>query len=301
MKIKKSLYIIFTVIAISGIVLAFVGRALCVDHPKDYRAVQEEITVPEEISDVWVSEERIYVCYRVASCVNVYDKSGNFLWAVSAPFMRTASFMLMDEKLIIYNAEAFVYNVTNGEFIEVTPTKEIKFPDVDDTSSENKEETPRPGDVVFDWYTVSILDSNSTPNTIYSTPKWYWIFNFYLGFTVSAIGSLGISSVSLFEKTKAWLNIRGNGKITHREAKKYLLYIRVTSAIQLLCAIVNIFIGSTIAVTILTVHFVVAGVIMYNLIENLSCTEYEYRLMDFWKAVGIATFILAFLTLSFCL
>ena len=300
MKFKKILSIAFAVIAVLGVVLAFTGRIIAIDHPSDYREKQEEIKVPEEIYDVWVGNGKIYVCYRVASCVNVYDLEGNFLWAVSAPYIKTASFLLTETELIIYNAEAFVYNVENGSFIEVKPATEITFPELPELPMEPEEIPPQPGDIVVDWYTVSVLNESGQPETVIALPTWYWIFNFYVGFIISAIGSLGLSAISLVEKTKAWLAIRSTGEITHPQAKKYIAYISVTTVVQFVYALINIFVGVALPVFLLTAHFAIGGVIMYNLIENLSCTEYEAKLFDFLKAIAAASFIVMFLSLSFC-
>ena len=70
--------------------------------------------------------------------------------------------------------------------------------------------------------------------------------------------------------------------------------------VNAVATIANIILCSTTVVALLSAHFVIGGVIMYNLIENLSCTEYEKRMFDLLKAVAIASYTLLFLTLSFC-
>ena len=60
MKFKKILSIAFAVIAVLGVVLAFTGRIIAIDHPSDYREKQEEIKVPEKVFPVrlWYMHDR---------------------------------------------------------------------------------------------------------------------------------------------------------------------------------------------------------------------------------------------------
>jgi len=296
--LKKILRIILVSFFISGFVLAFTGRILCIDSPKSYRELQEEIKKPEEISDVWVSADRIYLCYRMGTYVNVYSRDGSFLWAVSAPYMKNARFLLTETELIIFSKEAFVYDVKNGAFKEVRNTDGLNEAL---TPPEGGEELPpQAGDLIFDWYKVSELQSDGSLKQIITRPTWYCIFNIYLDFMLSAVAAFALGIISISEKAKAWLGIRKSGTVTHTEAKSYRLAILITVALQSLATIVNIFLGSTALIAIFSAHFVIGGIIMYNLIENLSCTEYERKMFDLLKTVALASYILLFLTLSFC-
>ena len=297
--IKKTLRIILIAIFILGFVLAFTGRIRSIDSPKSYREKQDEIKKPEEISDVWASTDKIYLCYRMGTCVNVYDRDGSFLWAVSAPYMKNARFLLTDSELIIFGKEAFVYDVENGYFKEVR-----KADGLDDalTPPEGTEEElhPQAGDLIFNWYSVSELQEDGSTKTIIDRPDWYWIFNFYLDLVMSSLAAMGVGIITLTEKSKAWSEVKDSGSITHPEAKSYRLAILITVVVNAAATILNIFLCSTTVVALLSAHFVIGGVIMYNLIENLSCTEYEKRMFDLLKAVALASYTLLFLTLSFC-
>lgn len=297
--LKKTLRIILISIFILGFVLAFTGRILCIDSPKSYREVQDEIRKPEEISDVWVGADKIYLCFRMGTCVNVYDREGNFLWAVSSPYMKNARFLLTETELIIFGKEAFVYNVENGSFKEVRDTDGLDEA-LTPPEGEGEELPPQAGDLIFKWYSVSELQEDGSLKAIISRPAWYWIFNLYMDLVISALAAMGVGVITLTEKAKAWAEVKGNGTITHPEAKSYRLAILITVAVNGIAAVLNIFLCSTTVVALLSAHFVIGGVIMYNLIENLSCTEYEKRMFDLLKAVALASYTLLFLTLSFC-
>ena len=297
--IKKTLRIILISIFLLGFVLAFTGRALSYHSPENYREIQAEIFTPEEITDVWLSEGNIYLCHRFGSYVNVYDREGNFKWAVSAPYMKNAQFLLTETELIIFGKEAFVYDVNNGKFIEVRKTdgldEALNTPDED-----TEPQPPKAGDLTFSWYKISVLQEDGSLNAIITRPAWHAIFNFYLDLLLSSLAAITAALILYVEKIKAWLNVRGTEAITHEKAANYRVFIITVSIVQTLVAIANIFIGSSTLVGIMTAHFIVAGVITYNLIENLSPTDYERKMFDFLKATAVATYALLFLSLSFC-
>ena len=297
--LKKTLRIILVSIFILGFVLAFTGRILCIDSPKNYREKQDEIKKPEDISDVWVGADKIYLCFRMGTCVNVYDREGNFLWAVSAPYMKNARFLLNETELIIFGSEAFVYSVENGSFIAVRDADGLAE-ELEPPEGDVEEMPPQVGDLIFNWYSVSELQADGSAKTIIDRPDWYWIFNFYMDLVMSALAAMGVGVITLSDKAKAWVAIKDNGTLTHPEAKSYRMAILVTVGVNAVATIANIFLCSSTVVALLSAHFVVGGVIMYNLIENLSCTEYEKRMFDLLKAVAIASYTLLFLTLSFC-
>ena len=296
---KKTLRIILISVFILGFVLAFIGRFLSYHSPENYRERQDEIFTPEQITDVWLSEDNIYLCHRFGSYANVYDRDGNFKWAVSAPYMKNAQFLLTDTELIIFGKEAFVYDVNNGKFIEVRKTDGLD--EALNTPTEGTEpQPPKAGDLSFSWYKISELQEDGSKVAIITRPAWHIIFNFYLDLLLSAIAAITAALIVYAEKIKAWLTVRGTDVITHEKAANYRVFIITVSVVQTLTAIANIFIGSTTLVGIMTAHFLIAGVITYNLIENLSPTEYERKMFDFLKATGIATYNLLFLSLSFC-
>ncbi len=297
--LKKLLRVILVSIFILGFVLAFTGRILCIDSPKSYREKQEEIKKPEDISDVWVGADKIYLCFRMGTCVNVYDREGNFLWAVSAPYMKNARFLLTETELIIFGKEAFVYDVENGGFKEVRNTDGLADA-LTPPEGDLEEQPPQAGDLIFNWYSVSELQEDGSAKTIIDRPDWYWIFNFYMDLVMSSLAAMGVGIITLTEKAKAWAEVKGSATIIHPEAKSYRLAILITVSVNLIATVLNIFLCSTTVVALLSAHFVIGGIIMYNLIENLSCTEYEKRMFDLLKAVAIASYTLLFLTLSFC-
>lgn len=297
---KKILRLTLISIFLLGFALAVTGRVMSINSPDNYREIQDEIKTPEEFFDVWVGAERIYLCFRVGSYVNVYDRDGNFLWAVSAPYMDNAQFLLTETELIIFDSEAFVYNVENGEFITVRYATGLSST-VPPSKDDNDSEATQPGDLIFEPYEISEITEDGSTKAVISRPWWHRIFNLYIDLLISAISAIILGILSLSEKIKAWSEVRDSSTITHPEAKNYRLAILITIVVNLIATVINIFVVSTIIIVFLTAHFIIGGVIMYNLIANLSCTEYEKRMFDMLKAIGIASFTLLFFTLSFCL
>ena len=93
-----------------SIALGLFGRAFCTRSNNDYKSIQPESFVPDTIETVLHDEnlKQIYVCYNDANCVNVYTEDGKFLWCVATPYMRNSFFELQDNKLIIYDGDAYI-------------------------------------------------------------------------------------------------------------------------------------------------------------------------------------------------
>lgn len=203
-KVIGVLYAVLITLFCLSIVTALVGRGLCVRDNVRYAEKQDEIFVIEEIAKVLQSKEGelVYVCYNDASCVNVYTASGEFMWAVSTPYMRNVYFEIKDGQLVLYNPDdAYLYDALSGNFIEKTDVESLdlsydweteRLP-VDDMAS---------GTICFDTYQVYRVGEDGGLTTIVERPNWYWIFNFGLCWAIGFGSGIMIGILVLISKIK---------------------------------------------------------------------------------------------------
>ena len=111
-RFTKILFPISVALFLCGIALGLLGRAFCTRSNDDYTSIQPESFVPDTIETVLYDEDlkQMYVCYNDANCVNVYTEKGEFLWCVATPYMRNSYFELQDDKLIICDGDAYIYD-----------------------------------------------------------------------------------------------------------------------------------------------------------------------------------------------
>ena len=121
-KTKYWITALLVVVFQASIIVALATRFICIRDTKDYDQMQPELKAPDVIATVLHKQDlgQIYVCYNDASYVNVYTEDGTFLWAVSTPYLRNVYFTIRDEKLIIYNGDAYVYDAADGSFLELS-------------------------------------------------------------------------------------------------------------------------------------------------------------------------------------
>lgn len=294
MKIKSLFIGIFVV----GVLLCMIGRILCVRSTENYWDLQPELTAPEEIDKVLHDPDlkQLYVCYNDASYVDVYTESGEFLWAVSTPYLRNTYFELRDDRLIIYNDEAYIYNSADGSFIECVDTDDLNLEyDWENEGADEFEE----GEFYFGTYQVYRARSDGSLETVVARPWWHWCFNFGVCGGIAFSGAVGVGITIFLEKKKDYGRVRRHVKMENRRAKVILYYFRITSAVQVVYAILDIifgFFGGILCIGILPlgIHFIISNIIIWNMIDHISVSQDEATVLDYWKTVELATFIVAF-------
>lgn len=172
----KVLSVICGVLFSVSIALGLIGVSICVRDNDAYQTVfRDEIRVPEVIDEVWCNEENgmIYVGYDIASCVNVYDTKGNFIWAVSIPYESNGEtdFLLYENQLMISHTDTYIYDAQNGTFLERIENKEIQDITVDTV----KYNCAACAHTSLEVYHVS-ADGHLT--SIVSKPLWVLFFSF---------------------------------------------------------------------------------------------------------------------------
>lgn len=199
---KRILSIVFILIFFAGITIGMIGWVICTRDNENYQELQPELYAPDEIATVLQDEDlhQIYVCYNDASYVNVYSEDGQFLWAVSTPYLRNVYFELSNNQLIIYNSsDAYIYNSSNGAFVEKKNSEDIEL----NYDWENEYTDEFQADAFyFDTYQVYTAQEDGTLTTVVARPWWYWIFHFGVCWCVSFCGAVGIGVLIFLEKRK---------------------------------------------------------------------------------------------------
>lgn len=306
---KRILFVVFILIFFTGISFGLIGRAICTRDNKNYQELQSELFAPDEIATVLRDEDlhQIYVCYNDASYVNVYSEEGQFLWAVSTPYLRNVYFELSGNQLIIYNsADAYIYNSSNGIFVEKKKTDDIELNY--DWENEFTDEFQE-GAFYFDTYQVYKVQEDGSLTTVVVRPWWYWVFNFGVCWCVSFCGAVGIGILIFLEKRKNWKTIQQekctsdpNAITENRKLRFIIKYFRVTSIVHIIYAILDvvagIFLGGILCIGIipLALHLIVSSIIFFNLFDRIRLTESEQKIKDYWTALEIGSFIIAFLS-----
>ncbi len=283
-----------------GIILGTIGSQFSVRDTQNYQSIQPELYTPCEIETVLQDEnhEQIYVCYNDSSYVNVYSYSGEFLWAVSTPYIRNAYFELIDHYLVIYDSSVvYVYDSKNGTYIDSNiEDLELSF-NWETQYTENFEI----GEFYFDTYQVYRADADGNLETIVERPWWFWLFHFGVCWCISFVGAVCLG-VSLFFTAKA--EARKSKKqidIKNKHLKFIFKYYQILSTVHLIYAIANVFLSVYTPVLIigiipLTLHFIIICVIFENKLEHLPISKDETPEVVYRRLCVIFSFAIAFLS-----
>ena len=200
-----------------SIALSLLGRAFCTRSNDNYKEIQPESFVPDMIEIVLHDEElgQLYVCYDDANCVNVYSESGEFLWAVATPYLRNSDFELVDDKLIIYDGDAYIYNSETGEFLGLDNEEnlELSYNWQNEPATQYKE-----GDFLFDAFQVYRVAADGTIEAIVSRPWWHNLFNYSLGLGIAFIGAAGIGISIFSEKMRDYKSVKNSVVFKNKKA-----------------------------------------------------------------------------------
>lgn len=286
-----------------GILLVLIGRVACSRSNPNYTELQPESFVPDMIETVLYDEElgQLYVCYNDANCVNVYSESGEFLWAVATPYLRNSEFELLDDKLVIYDWDAYLYDAATGEFIGLEKEENLLL---EHNWEEQPEEEPVPGDFCYNAYEVVRVNEDGSLHAIVSRPFWHLVFNPAVGFCIALSGAFGLGVVVFLHNKQGFDDVRKkNGKkkfrFTSRKAEIFSRYLKVTSIVQAVYAVLDVifgFFGGFLCIGILPIalHFIVSCIVIWNQTERMSLNRDEEAVLNYRKTAELATFLAAF-------
>ena len=312
-KIKKVLDVIFSVLFVLCIGMGLFSSFLYTDNNADYKKILPELRTAEPI-DCVVGDRKsdlIYVCYTEGSAVNVYDKmSGEFLWAVSVPYLRHTYFDFAADRLFIYGAnEAYLYDRKTGAFLEKGESDAygLSF-DLEDTTIQGE---PVPGEVYYDAHDVFKVNPDGSRSMIVCAPWWADFFNVFIWWLVGFSGGLGVGALLIADKVRQGTRAKRDAEaglseeleLTDRTAVFAVRFYKAQSVIHLLAAVcIVLFTSSAPKVTLLMFPvaflFIFSHIVLENLLEKKKLSDYEQKTVSMWNAVNWGTMIAAFLTLA---
>ncbi len=296
----KILFPISIALFMCSIALGLFGRAFCTRSNNDYKSIQPESFVPDTIETVLHDEnlKQIYVCYNDANCVNVYTEDGNFLWCVATPYMRNSYFEVQDNKLIIYDGDAYIYDAKNGSFLGVENEENL---DLNYNWEHEYDNQFTEENFYFDSFQVYRASADGTLAVIVNRPWWHHIFDYSLCLGIAFLGAIGIGISIFFEKKKDYNAVKKTVVFKNHKAKVFTRYFKTTTIVHLIYTILNIvcafyFDWLIIGIIPLAVHMIVSNIILWNMKDRLSCNPDEMQVIDFWGTAEIGSFIIAFLS-----
>ncbi len=296
----KILFPISVALFMCSIALGLFGRAFCIRSNNDYKSIQPESFVPDTIETVLHDEnlKQIYVCYNDANCVNVYTEDGNFLWCVATPYMRNSFFELQDNKLIIYDGDAYIYDSQNGSFLGLENEEKLNLTYAWETEYDDQFAE---GDFYFDSFQVYKASADGTLDVIISRPWWHHIFDYSLCLDIAFLGAIGIGISIFLEKKKEYNAVKKTVVFENRKAKIIKDYFRITTIVNSSYFVLNIICAFftdwlIIGIIPLALHMIISSIILWNMKDRLSCKSDEMQVIDFWGTAEIGSFIIAFLS-----
>ena len=309
--LKTILYRTFIAVFVLCAIILLVGNKLSTHDNKDYRELQKEFRGPDTIDAVLHDGElgRIYVCYTNALYVNVYTEQGQFLWAVSVPYMRYGIFELSDDVLSIYSAEdeiVYKYSAKDGEFLG---TEEISenydfYDSIDEhIGVANKEE------FYYDDYCVYRVLPDKSREAIVSRSEIYGIFNGIGTISIGFFASLAAGIIAFMDKRKDYIRAKKRIKetgvgISDKKLKFLLGYYKATAIVHIVYSIVNIiavaldFDHLISVIFYLCAHFVLSNIILGWTVErNCDINKEEQSILNYWTVLEFDSFIFAVLSM----
>lgn len=302
-KIKFSVIISLTLFFV-GIIYSLLCVKLQIHDNGYYDKIQPEIDTLCEIDTVKINTENqlLYVCYDRATCVNVYDFNGNFKWAVSLPYYENSRgptyFYLDDNKLIIdRNADAYIYNAINGEFIEKTYIEKLGIVDWRDTYDTYHIEDFEKANTIgfsFDYYNVF-----NSEQYIVRKPTYYILANDAWGILFAFIGATGIFLICAFSVIKKFQKSPFDKNKIGKKAKILSGYFRIFSAVSLFYTISNISLSLLSEISLSLGIMPLAAILIISLIFDDSIekkfNDDERKLCGIWRHYSILAFFVAFI------
>ena len=310
---KKKIKII-TIVCFAMLFVGIIYSLLCsksYHHNNEYYdVVQKEINTYCQIDTIKTDSvnKMLYVCYDDATCVNTYDFSGNFLWAISIPrdeYSRGVTyFYLENSKLIIErDTDVYVYNALTGDFIEKTYIEKLGIESWRDTydiyHADDLNKLNNAG-FNFNLYNVYAIDENGNPTDfIVKNPDWYIFTNDNWGFGIALIGAIGIFLISVFGALKRLKKLPIDDKEIGKIARGVTIHLKILFSLLVAFSIINIFLAlfsiANISIAIFPIAFVFVLSLVVEDILVKKFNENERKLCGIWKNYCILTFFITIL------
>lgn len=284
---------ILSLLFCASILVALLTRVICIRDTKDFDRLQPELIAPDVIAAVFYEEslDQLYVCYNDASYVNVYSGDGSFRWAVSAPYLRNVNFLVEDGKLILSGGKSYHYDAADGTFLGIGDPLEVY----------GDEEIPVGGGYSYDAFQVYLEHSDGRFDTIISRPLWYNLTYFPYCWLIGFACGLAYFAMEYFERFVRWLSLRKKVRIKGVKAKACLVYMQMKCIVQTLFAVADVILAArrvdiSFYAFFLGIHFVLTGIIIFNVLASVEADENQAKVLSFWKASDFVTFFGAFVS-----
>ena len=228
----------------------------------------------------------------------MYTEEGKFLWCVATPYMRNSYFELQDDKLIICDGDAYIYDSQNGSFLGLENEEKLDLTyewenEYDDQFTE--------GNFYFDSFQVYKASADGTLDVIVSRPRWHHIFYYPLCLGIAFLGAIGIGVSIFLEKKKDYNAVKKTVVFENRKARIIKDYFKITTiihstyfALNIICAFFTDWL--IIGIIPLALHMIISSIILWNMKDRLSCKSEEMQVIDFWGTTEIGSFVIAFIS-----
>ena len=212
--------------------------------------------------------------------------------------MRNSYFELQDNKLIICDGDAYIYDSQNGSFLGIEHEEDLGLSyDWENEYTDQHIE----GNYYFDSFHVYKALSDGRLEIIISRPWWHNIFSFEMCLCIAFVGAAGTGISIFLEKRQKYNSVKSTVVFKNRKAKILNNYFKTTSIVHLIYTLLNVifaFVTSWLIVGIipLALHMIVSSIILWNMKDRLSWNTGETHVVDFWWAAEIGSFVIAFLS-----
>jgi hypothetical protein len=174
----------------------------------------------------------------------------------------------------------------------------MDLPSISETEPESPE-IYEPGKYYFEPYAVLRADENGDLQTVISRPWWHRVFHQGRNIGIALLAGFGIGILYLLDITKEYRQIRKNVKFKDskaRKVQKYHKFIVLLQSVYAVCNLLLSFLGGWLVVGIIPVmlHFMVSYAVTANMDDRLQCSQDEWTAIEFWRAMGVVSFLVAF-------
>lgn len=276
----KILIIIFMASFFVGVLYSTLCAKSYQHNNEYYDIIQNEIDTFCVIDTLKTDTENklLYICYDDASCVNVYNFNGEFLWSVSVPCdenSRGVTYFYIDNGRLIIDRDEdiYVYNALTGEFIEKTYIEKLGIDDWRDTYDQyHADDLKKSTEVgfVFDFYNVYKIDDNGNlTERIIEKPDWYILTNDIWGVLIASVGAIGLFVIIVLGTFKKLGKIPADNKKIGKNSKNIAIFLKVLFILLLLYSVLSI------VITVFSHSFLSVGVLPSSMISVISLIVYD--------------------------
>lgn len=307
----RILIVILIILFFFGIAYSFIANnAFILNDNENYKLKLPEINTADTIDTVKTDpdNDRIYVFYDEAGCINTYNFEGEFVWAVSVPYIKDRDmcyFYLKNNEIIFDNrGTVFKYNAITGDFIGKDYAEDLGlYTEKDNYDLYHKQdiESDRKCGVAFDIYNVYFIDqSGNIIKYIVSKPMVTVIKSTTFGFIISLLSGLALAVIAYLSRLKGLKSIKVIEEEVGMRAKRFKLVLLIVSAVYILIAVLNILFSifglPSIAISIFPAAFSFIILLITNSVIKTKMNKSELKITGTAMHYCVISFTLLFIS-----